>query len=126
MWPYILKRFLLMIPTGVGVITVFFLIAELVPGGPLDQVETMIIDQANQAGVGDLATLGTSGGSEGTIGIDAGMRMQIKRSLGLNHDPLARYLRMLLWFSHDSMISSREIDANDARKISYQDQSLRV
>jgi len=125
MWSYLLKRFLLMIPTGIGVITVFFLVSEFVPGGPLDQVETMIIDQANQAGVGDLATLGAGGGS-GVIAIDPRMRMQIKRQLGLNHDPLARYLRMLLWYGPDSMISSREVDDGSARKLSFQGRSLWV
>jgi len=58
MWSYILKRFLLMIPTGIGIVTVFFAISELVPGGPLDQVEAMIIDQANKSGVGDMARFG--------------------------------------------------------------------
>jgi len=49
MWSYIIKRLLLMIPTGIGIITVFFVFSELVPGGPLDQVETMIMDQARAA-----------------------------------------------------------------------------
>lgn len=125
MWSYILKRFLLMIPTGIGVITVFFVVSEFVPGGPLDQVETMIVDQANRAGVGDMATFGGSG-SSGAIQIDPEIRLQIKRKLGLNHDALERYLRMLLWFGPDSLTSSREIPAGKARKLFFRDRSLMV
>lgn len=125
MWAYIIKRFLLMIPTGIGVITVFFVVSEFVPGGPLDQVETMIVDQANKAGVGDLATFGDAGRS-GSIQIDPEMRMQIKRHLGLNHNVMERYLRMLLWFSPDSIISSREVPVGEARKSNFRDKSLLI
>jgi microcin C transport system permease protein len=125
MWSYILKRCLLMIPTGIGVITVFFVVSEFVPGGPLDQVESMIIEQANQSGAGDLAAFG-QGDSAGAIKIDPEMRMQIKRKLGLNHDALDRYLRMLLWFSRDSMMSSKEVEVGAAQKVSFRDQSLWV
>ncbi len=123
MWSYILKRFLLMIPTAIGVITVFFAVSEFVPGGPLDQVETMIVDQANQSEVGDMANFGDEGNT-GSIGIDPVMRMQIKRKLGLNHDVLERYLRMLLWYSPDSMVSSKEIEPGGARKVSFRGLSL--
>ena len=123
MWSYILKRFLLMIPTGIGVITVFFVVSEFVPGGPLDQVETMIVDQANQAGAGDMATFGDED-SAGSIGIDPVMRMQIKRKLGLNHDVLDRYMRMLLCYSPDSMVSSKEVEVGSARKLSFRGSSL--
>ena len=125
MWSYILKRFLLIIPTGIGVITVFFEVSEFVPGGPIDQVESMIIEQANQSGAGDLAGFGDDE-SMGAIKIDPEMRMQIKRKLGLNHDATERYLRMLLWFSRDSMISSKEVDVGIARKVSFRGQSLWV
>ena len=97
MWSYILKRILLMIPTGIGIITVFFLISEITPGGPLDQVEARIKDEARKAaeqGAGLEGDTGVGGG----IKIDPKMRMQIKRQLGLNHNMLDRYLRMLVWF----------------------------
>ena len=125
MWPYILKRFLLIIPTGIGVITVFFVVSEFVPGGPIDQVESMIIEQANPSGAGDLAGFGDDD-SMGAIKIDPEMRMQIKRKLGLNHDATERYLRMLLWFGRDSIISSKEVDVGSARKVSFRGQSLWV
>ncbi len=125
MLKYIVKRFVLMIPTGIGIITVFFAISEIVPGGPLDQVEAMIIEQANQSGVGDMARFG-EGKATGTIKIDPEIRMQIKRKLGLNYNPLERYMRMLLWCSPDSLISSKEIGDREARKISFRDRKFWV
>jgi len=123
MWSYILKRFLLMIPTGIGAITVFFAVSEFVPGGPLDQVEKMIVDQANQSEVGDMANFGDEENT-GSIGIDPVMRMQIKRKLGLNHDVMERYMRMLLWYSPDSMVSSKEVEMDSARKLTFRGLSL--
>ncbi len=109
MWAYIVKRLLLMVPTGIGIITVFFVISEMVPGGPLDQVESMIIEQANIGQGGDGAGSSAGGGSAAQrIKIDPQMRMQIKRKLGLNHNRFERYMRMLLWWSPDSIISSKE------------------
>ncbi len=116
MWSYIFKRLLLMVPTGIGIITVFFVISELVPGGPLDQVETMIIEQANMAKGGD------AGGGDmglGGIRIDPLMRMQIKRKLGLNHNMFERYMRMLAWCGADSLISSKELEDGQAQKIIF-------
>ena len=106
-----------MIPTGIGIITVFFVVSEFVPGGPLDQVETMIIEEANKAemGGGGNNIAGKAYGSG--IQIDPEMRMQIKRKLHLNHSTLERYMRMLVWFSPDSVISSKEIGRNQTRKV---------
>ncbi len=123
MWSYIVKRLLLMIPTGIGIVTVFFVISEMVPGGPLDQVETMILEQANQASVGDMAGVGYGSASDSIL-IDPKTRMQIKRKLGLNHNQGERYLRMLLWCSPDSLISSVEMDVGELRKISFHNRSL--
>ena len=116
---YILKRLLLMFPTMIGIITVFFVVSEFVPGGPLDQVETMIREQANKA-LGAQAATGTAGGQSGTqLEIDPKTRMDIKRKLGLNHSAGQRYLRMFLWCSRDSMISSKEVDPGEGRKVTF-------
>jgi len=125
MWAYILKRLLLMIPTGIGIVTVFFVISEFVPGGPQDQVEVMILEQANRSGVGDMALFG-DGTATGAIKIDPEVRMQIKRKLGLNCNAGERYARMLLWCARDSLISSMEIRDREARKISFHDRKLWV
>ncbi len=112
-----------MIPTGIGVITIFYAVSEFVPGGPLDQVEAMIVEQANKSGAGDLAAFGDST-SSGVVQIDPKARMQIKRKLGLNHNAMERYLRMLLWFSPDSITSSKELEIGTAAKTAFQGKSL--
>ena len=38
MFTYILKRILLMIPTLLGALTITFIIIQLVPGGPVEQL----------------------------------------------------------------------------------------
>jgi len=124
MWAYIVKRLLLMVPTGIGIITVFFVISEMVPGGPLDQVESMIIEQANIGQGGD----GAGGGGQGAqrIKIDPQMRMQIKRKLGLNHNMFHRYMRSLVWCGRDSLISSVELDVGKAQKITFRNERYQV
>lgn len=116
MTAYIVKRLLLMLPTGVGIIAVFFFISELVPGGPLDQVEVMIRDQASREGEG--AGLGAEGAG-GSMEIDPEIRMRIKRQLGLNHNQGERFMRMLLWFAQDSLISSVEVPEGESRRITF-------
>jgi microcin C transport system permease protein len=38
MWPYIVKRLLLMLPTLVGIVLVTFMVLQFVPGGPVQQM----------------------------------------------------------------------------------------
>ncbi len=38
MWPYLIKRLLLMLPTLVGIVLVTFLVLQFVPGGPVQQM----------------------------------------------------------------------------------------
>jgi microcin C transport system permease protein len=117
MYAYILKRLLLMIPTGIGIITIFFVISEFVPGGPLDQVEAMITMQADE---GDLASYDEDG--VGEVEIDPATRLEIKRRLAMNHNQLERYLRTLLWFSQDSLISSVELPAGKGKRVEFNGQ----
>jgi len=127
MWSYVLKRLLLIIPTGIGIVAVFFVISELVPGGPLDQVEVMIQENAAQSADGGAAAFRGDGGSNGGgITIDPEARMQIKRRLGLNHDRWERFMRMLLWHSPDSLTSSVEVPDGRSRRIQHHGRSLVV
>jgi len=121
MCSYILKRLLLMIPTGIGIITVFFIISEFVPGGPLDQIEAMISMEADS---GDLA--GFDADDVGSVEIDPATRLQIKRRLGMNHNRFERYMRTLLWFAQDSLISSVEVPLGEGRKVNSPDGSYFV
>src|SRR5712691_5118939 len=38
MWSYILKRLLLMIPTLLGIVTLTFVVLQMVPGGPVERM----------------------------------------------------------------------------------------
>jgi microcin C transport system permease protein len=65
MGAYILRRLLLVIPTLFGIMLVNFALTQLVPGGPLDQIE------ARLEGSGD-AIAAVTGGSGGDAGAEAG------------------------------------------------------
>lgn len=120
---YLVHRLLLMIPTLFGVMTIFFIISEFVPGGPLDQVEAMIRDQA-LAGEGGGGMAGGAGPTGSEIEIDPATRLSIKRTIGLNHDRGERFLRTFLWFSPDSMISSVELEPNHGVPVVFNGRSL--
>jgi microcin C transport system permease protein len=38
MWPYLVKRLLLMLPTLVGIVLITFIVLQFVPGGPVEQM----------------------------------------------------------------------------------------
>jgi len=42
MTSYIIRRFLLMFPTLIGIVTITFLIIQFVPGGPIDQMKSLL------------------------------------------------------------------------------------
>ncbi len=86
MLKYIGRRILLMIPTLLGVLTVTFVIAQFVPGGPVEQV---ISEMRHRSASG--ATM--------THEISAEQIEQIKRQFGFDKPPLERYLLMLRDYS---------------------------
>jgi len=83
---YVLKRLLLMIPTIVGVLTITFIIAQFVPGGPVEQV----IAEMRHRGAG-----GALSGNE----ITAAQLAQIRKQFGFDKPPLTRYWLMLRDYS---------------------------
>jgi microcin C transport system permease protein len=89
MLAYIGKRLLLMIPTLLGVLTVTFLIIQLVPGGPVEQ----ILAEA-RAGVG-----GETGGYTARRDVDAKQVEELKKLYGFDKPPLERYFAMLKSFA---------------------------
>lgn len=121
---YILKRCALMIPTLIGVLTVFFLISEFVPGGPYDRVIAMI--RGTERGQGGEAATGAGfrGGSEraGAITVTQREEQRIKRVFGLNRSRGERYLRSILWFGRDSLTSSLEIEENNSLRFTREGQ----
>jgi microcin C transport system permease protein len=83
---YIIKRILLMIPTILGVLTITFIIAQFVPGGPVEQV---IAEMRHR----------NASGAISSHEIDPKQLEQIKRQFGFDKPPLTRYLLMLRDYS---------------------------
>ena len=83
---YILKRLLLMIPTILGVLTITFIIAQFVPGGPVEQV---IAEMRHRSASGAIS------GHE----ISAQQLAQIKKQFGFDKPPLTRYVLMIRDYS---------------------------
>jgi len=86
MLSYILKRVLLMIPTLLGVLTITFIIAQFVPGGPVEQVIAQMRHRA-------------ASGASGVHEIEPQQLEQIKRQFGFDKPPLTRYFLMLRDYS---------------------------
>ena len=90
MLSYILKRFLLMIPTLLGVLLVTFAVTQFVPGGPVEQY----LAEAKGRSAG-----GESGGSalsyRGAQGLDNKRLAEIKALYGFDKPAHERFLKML-------------------------------
>ena len=50
MFSYILKRFLLMVPTLLGVLVLNFAVIQFVPGGPVEQLMSQLTNREGQLG----------------------------------------------------------------------------
>jgi len=86
MLSYILKRILLMVPTILGVLTITFIIAQFVPGGPVEQV---IADMRHRSASGAISA----------HEISPEQIAQIKKQFGFDKPPMTRYLLMLRDYS---------------------------
>jgi len=90
MTAYFIRRFLLIIPTFIGITFIAYMIMQFVPGGPLDQM-IMQMTQA-QAMEGGGGSGGIGGGGEM---ITQEMRDTMAEALGLDKPPLLRYFYWL-------------------------------
>ena len=98
---YILKRLLLIVPTLFGIITVNFLIVQLAPGGPVDQMIAQISGQAlsatsRVAGVVVETAAIDSTTYPGAEGIDPEMIAALEKQFGFDKPLHERYFK-LLW-----------------------------
>ena len=105
MGAYILRRFLLVIPTLIGIMIVNFTLTQFVPGGPIEQVLAQI------QGEGDVLrgiTGGGDGGQQqemtggaendkyvGARGLPPAFIAQLEREFGFDKPPLQRFLDMM-------------------------------
>jgi microcin C transport system permease protein len=84
---YAAKRLLLMIPTILGVLTITFVVIQLVPGGPVDQ----LVAEMRAGSLGEGARSGTAGRRD----LDAKQIEEIKKLYGFDKPAHVRYVEML-------------------------------
>lgn len=91
MFPYILRRILLMIPTLFGIMLLTFTVTQFVPGGP---VERMIADLEGTVGGGEVSA-STTTLYQGSRGLDPERIEQIKALYGFDKPPVERFFSMM-------------------------------
>ncbi|MFK5895044.1 MAG: microcin C ABC transporter permease YejB, partial [Pseudomonadota bacterium] len=111
MFSYILKRFLLMIPTLFGIMLITFVITQFVPGGPVEQLVSQLTggDQAVEAGSS------ASNIYRGADGIDQERLAEIRALYGFDKPAYERFWIMMKgylffdlgdsYFQHQSVMS---------------------
>jgi microcin C transport system permease protein len=85
MFSYISKRFLLMIPTLLGVLLLNFAVIQFVPGGPADQLLSQLTAKDEN----------TSGGQAGRRALDPKQIAEIKAMYGFDKPAPERFIQML-------------------------------
>ena len=98
---YILKRLLLIVPTLFGIISINFLIVQLAPGGPVDQMIAQISGQALSATSRVAGTAVETAPIDSTTypgaeGIDPQMIAALEQQFGFDKPLHERYFK-LLW-----------------------------
>lgn len=93
MWPYIIRRLLLMIPTLLGVMTITFVIIQFVPGGPVEQILYQL------KGRNTMTEASGSSGQQKNNEIDAQQLQEIRMLYGFDKPPLERFLMMIKRFA---------------------------
>ena len=99
MWAYLLKRMLLMIPTLFGIVLITFIILQLVPGGPVEQMLSQLQAQS-RGGEGGAVAL-TPGDARQTVALKAEQRAYLQRLYGFDqplHVQFLRWLKRLVTF----------------------------
>ena len=104
MTSYIIRRFLLMFPTLIGIVTITFLIIQFVPGGPIDQMKSLLRGHSasmTEAGGGAQKMLSIK-----QIEMDDTNLEQLKKIYNLDRPLWERYIRTFLWYSPKNLEES--------------------
>ncbi|MBL8267387.1 microcin C ABC transporter permease YejB [Steroidobacter sp.] len=97
MWPYLLKRLALMVPTLLGVLTLSFVVTQFVPGGPIDHALARLYSEgarSDATGEGS-AESGSLWAYTGRQGIDEEQVAELTALYGFDRPLHERYLHML-------------------------------
>ena len=104
MTAYIIRRLLLMFPTLVGIITITFLIIQFVPGGPIDQMQSLL---RGHSGILSEAGGGAQQGiSAKQMDIDPQHLEQLRKIYHLDRPFWERYIRTFLWYTPQNLEAS--------------------
>ena len=97
MTSYIIRRLLLMFPTLIGIITITFIATQFVPGGPIDQMKSLLMGHGSAL---------TEAGGNAMTGPGSKQREldpkhfeELKKIYHLDKPLWERYLRTFIWFS---------------------------
>ncbi|MBT5469158.1 MAG: ABC transporter permease subunit [Nitrospina sp.] len=97
MTAYIIRRLLLMFPTLIGIVTITFIATQFVPGGPIDQMKSLLSGHGSsltEAGGGAM-----SGPTSKQQELDPRHYEELKKIYHLDRPLWERYLRTFLWYS---------------------------
>ncbi len=90
MTAYFIRRFLLIIPTFIGITLIVFVILQIVPGGPLEQ-ELLKLRMGGQTGTGEVSS--SSGNNVTGIEIPESALQEMKKFYGFDLPIHLRYIR---------------------------------
>ena len=100
---YILRRFLLIIPTLLGIMVLNFAIVQAAPGGPVErlvmQLEGKGQDASARVASAGMETFKSHGAGEfyqGRRGLDPDLVKQIEKQYGFDKPPIQRFKEMML------------------------------
>ncbi|NWO10232.1 microcin C ABC transporter permease YejB [Chromohalobacter salexigens] len=93
---YILRRLLLMIPTLLGILLLNFIIVQVAPGGPIDQMLARFEGMDSNAST-RLESGGetSSGDTRNARGIDPRLEAELEKQFGFDKPPVERFFGML-------------------------------
>ncbi|MFP6638368.1 MAG: microcin ABC transporter permease, partial [Nitrospinaceae bacterium] len=100
MTAYIIRRFLLMFPTLIGIVTITFIATQFVPGGPIDQMRSLLKGHGSTLTEAGGAALSGPGRKLGEL--DPKHMEQLKKIYHLDRPLWERYLRTFLWYSPEN------------------------
>ncbi|WP_432415087.1 microcin C ABC transporter permease YejB [Chromohalobacter israelensis] len=92
---YILRRLLLMIPTLLGILLLNFIIVQVAPGGPIDQMLARFEGMDSNASTRLESGGETTGDTRNARGIDPRLEQQLRQQFGFDKPPLERFVDML-------------------------------
>ncbi|MGO1344415.1 microcin C ABC transporter permease YejB [Chromohalobacter japonicus] len=93
---YILRRLMLMIPTLLGILLLNFIIVQVAPGGPIDQMLARFEGMDSNASTRLESSGETSGGdTRNARGIDPRLEAELEKQFGFDKPPVERFFGML-------------------------------